>query len=349
MAVSIIAQPFGKWEDRPVSKYIIAEAGGIQVSVINYGATVTNCMVPDKTGAVADVVLGFDTMEEYLQAGTIYAGGICGRYANRIANATFRINGSVYRLAHNNGVNCLHGGFRGFDKVYWDAQLLPANDGVTFTYTSKDGEEGFPGTLTVHVTYRVLNHSLDIEYRAVTDKSTPVNLTSHCYFNLAGRNGESILDHQLQLNASSFLEVNEDFIPTGKMADVKNTAMDFTGMRKTGQAIESINGYDHCWILDNGSELLTKAAALVHEKSGRKMTVYTTQPGIHFYSGHLLEAGIPGWTNGVVWKNFSGLCLETQHYPDSPNNSSFPNTILYPGEVYCEHTIYSFESGAQLS
>lgn len=344
MAVETIAQPFGEFEGRPVTKYVITEPGGIQVSVMNYGASVTNIIVSDKKGMPADVVLGFDTLDDYLLAGSIYMGGICGRYANRIANASFRINGSEYKLAHNNGVNCLHGGFKGFDKAYWDAQLLPEGDGVTFTYRSKDGEEGFPGNLDAAVTYRVADHSLHIDYKAVTDKNTPVNLTSHCYFNLAGRNAGDILDHKLQMNAGTFLEVGDEFIPTGKIAAVANTAMDFTSFQETGFAINEVQGYDHCWVLDKSNEELINAASLLHTGSGRKMTVYTTQPGIHFYSGHLLEESLYVAKNGSRLKNFAGLCLETQHFPNSPNRKDFPNTILFPGETYHEKTIYSFEA-----
>lgn len=342
MAVTTTVLPFGEFEGRQVNKYIITRHAGIQVCVMNYGAAVTNLIVPGKGGVPADVVLGYDKLEDYLQAGNIYMGGICGRYANRIADAKFRINGSEYKLAHNNGVNCLHGGVKGFDKVYWEGEVLPGGDGVKFAYTSKDGEEGFPGNLDVSVTYRVVDNALHIVYGAVTDKSTPVNLTSHCYFNLAGRHNGGILDHLLWINGGQFLEVGDEFIPTGKIVKVDTTAMDFTKPRIAGQAIAEINGYDHCWVLDRSNSELLKAASLFDPESGREMTVYTTQPGIHFYSGHLLGKQMQDTKKGKEYGKYAGLCLEAQHFPDSPNHPAFPNTIVKPGELYREKTVYSF-------
>jgi aldose 1-epimerase len=344
MGAKITVQPFGEWEGRSVNKYIITETAGIQVSVINYGATVTSIIVPDRNGSVDDVVLGFDTLDEYINAGSYYVGGICGRYANRIAGASFRINGSMYNLAGNNGIHCLHGGFKGFDKVYWSAAVLPGEEGVAFTYTSKDGEEGFPGTMITTVTYRVENHSLHITYSAVTDKATPVNLTSHCYFNLSGSKQADILDHELQINADNYLEVDTSLIPTGYYRKVEQTAMDFRIPRTAGEALQQLNGFDHCWILDKKNEELIKAAGLFHQKSGRMMTVYTTQPGIHFYSGHLLDGGLQHAKGDTAYGKYAGLCLEAQHFPDSPNHPEFPGTILYPGETYREQTIYSFST-----
>jgi aldose 1-epimerase len=238
----------------------------------------------------------------------------------------------------------LHGGLKGFDKVYWDATLLQEGDGVRFTYTSKDDEEGFPGNLKVSVIYRVLGNALHIEYNAVTDKKTPVNLTSHCYFNLSGGKETNILNHELQLNADSFVEVDDESIPTGKLISVKNTAMDFKALKKIGPAISEVNGYDHSWVLNKTDGELINAALLVHKESGVKMTVYTTEPAIHFYSGNFLDETLMNNKNGQFIKKYAGLCLETQHFPDSPNNNNFPNTLLYPGEEYRQKTIYKFEN-----
>ncbi|HEV7783241.1 MAG TPA: aldose epimerase family protein [Chitinophagaceae bacterium] len=342
MAVRTTVEDFGTYQGKPVNKYIITELAGIQVTAINYGAAITGIIVPDNTGTPADVVLGFNSLKGYTQAGDMYMGAICGRFANRIAHAKFRINGSEYHLTNNNGRNCLHGGASGFDKAYWDGELLPEEDGVRFTYRSRDQEEGFPGNLDVSVTYRVENSALHIVYQAVTDKATAVNLTSHCYFNLSGGKEKDILGHELELNADRFLEVNGDAIPTGKLIDVKNTPMDFTTLRRTGVAIGKVNGYDHSWILNRSDVELVKAASLVHKESGRCMNMYTTQPAIHFYSGNLLRSDLGDTKQGKGYDKYAGLCLEAQHFPDSPNHKNFPETILEPGEVYAEKTVYSF-------
>lgn len=347
MDVKIDIHPFGEWGGRPVNKYTITEETGIQVSLINYGAAVNSIMVPDRTGAIADVVLGFDTLQGYIDTGDYYIGGICGRYANRIAGASFRINGSAYKLTGNSSGHCLHGGYKGFDKVYWDAAIVPDGNGVAFTYLSVDGEEGFPGNMTATVTYRVENSSLHILYSAVTDKATPVNLTSHCYFNLSGGKQADILDHELEILADSYLEVDTSLIPTGYFNGVAHTAMDFLLPRTAGDALKTINGFDHCWVLYKKNNELVKAAILTDEKSGRVMTVYTTQPGLHFYSGHMLNGGLEHAKGNTTYGKYAGLCLEAQHFPDSPNQSAFPNTILYPGETYREETIYSFNTDTQ--
>lgn len=344
MAVKTTVQPFGEIDGRTVNKYTITQVAGIQVSVMNYGATVTSIIVPDKTGSPADVVLGFDTLEGYIRSGEHYFGGICGRYANRIADGRFRINGSEYHLSKNGGISCLHGGFKGFDKKYWEAEILPEGNGVRFSYKSFDGEEGFPGNMNVSVTYMVANNELHMEYVATTDKASPVNITSHCYFNLSGGNEQNILDHELQLNADRVLEVDEKLIPTGNMNEVKNTAMDFTHLRKIGTSNGSSEGYDYSWVLQKTNGQLEKAVSLVHPASGRKMTVYTTQPAVHFYTGHFLDGKMVDTKKGREYGKYAGLCLEAQHFPDSPNHPGFPDTILKPGEVYTEKTIYSFEN-----
>lgn len=344
MAEETTVQPFGEYEGRQVNKYTITGAAGMEVSVINYGATITNIIVPDKNGLLADIILGFDTLCGYINAGDYYIGGVCGRYANRIANARFRINGNEYKLPGNDGISCLHGGFKGFDKVYWDAEILSDGSGVTFMYNSKDGEEGFPGNMKVAVSYRLVSKALHIEYTATTDKASPVNLTSHCYFNLSGDTEHDILSHELQINANQFLESDNEMIPTGEFLDVKNTAMDFTSERRTDEVIDKAEGYDHCWVLNKVNGELSEAASLTHHGTGRRMTVHTTEPGIHFYSGHLLDGHFTDTKKGKSYGRYSGLCLETQHYPDSPNKKNFPNTILQPGDTYRQQTIYQFEN-----
>lgn len=340
MAVKITVQPFGEYEGKQVNKYTITGDSGMQVGVINYGATITNIIIPDKNGSLADIVLGFESLSGYINAGDYYFGGVCGRYANRIANASFRINGSEYKLAGNNGISCLHGGFKGFDKVYWDAEILSDGNGVTFMYNSKDGEEGFPGNMKVAVSYRLVTNALHIEYTATTDKATPVNLTSHCYFNLSGSDDLNIKEHELSLNADYFVEVGADNIPTGNLVEVLNTQLDF---RETKKLSSNLNGYDQTWVLKNNNGKLVEAAKLFHSKSGREMTVLTTKPGIHFYNGYHLKGNYPGTKKGKDYQQYAGLCLEAQHFPDSPNHSNFPNTVLAPGEVYNHKTIYSFE------
>lgn len=344
MRVTTTEQFFGTFNGKQVNKYTITEVAGIQVSVINYGATITNLIVPDRSGSPADIVLGFDSLEGYVKAADTYMGSICGRYANRIGHAAFNINGSRYNLSKNAGVNCLHGGFRGFDKVCWDAEILPGNDGVIFKYESNDGEEGFPGKLNTSVTYRVNENSLSIEFWAKTNKATPVNLTNHSYFNLSGGKENDIMSHELQLDADLFLETDDEFIPTGMLRQVKSTVMDFSTFHKVKPGIDKTGGYDQSWILNKENGELMKAASLLHKESGRLMTVYTTQPAIHFYSGNFLDGTLKETKKGKVYTKYAGLCLETQHFPDSPNHKEFPDTILKPGEEYLEKTIYSFEN-----
>ncbi len=338
MGVSI--QPFGEFENKPVSRYILTDGNRLQVSAINYGATLQSILLPGKEGGLTDVILGFDTLEGYTGAGSSYIGSICGRYANRIAGAAFHLDGQAYYLAKNDGENFLHGGHRGFDKVYWDAEILPEENAVKFSYSSKDGEESFPGNLLVTVEYKVKGDALHISYRAVTDKATPVNLTSHCYFNLSG--DENILEHELQLNAGRIAEVNNALIPTGKFIHVKGTPFDFTKSKK----IEIVPGteYDHSWVLPESNGELIKAAVLFHQQSGHSMTVHTTQPAIHFYSGHFLDGNLQYTKEGKRYGKYAGLCLEAQHFADSPNQSNFPNTILRLGEVYVQKTVYSFNN-----
>lgn len=342
MAVNVTVQPFGEFEGKAVHKYTIVEDDGIRVAVINYGATVTGILVPGRNGEMGDVVLGFDTLEGYIQSGQFYFGGICGRYANRIAEGRFRINGKEYRLSKNIGMGCLHGGFRGFDKKYWEAVVFAGNDGVRFTYQSADGEEGFPGNLETEIDYRVIDNALHIEYRAATDKATPVNLTSHCYFNLSGGTRQDILSHELMIQSDRIVEVNEGYIPTGKLKGITGSPLDFTRLKKIGEPNTVMTEYDYSWVLNQRSGQLATAASLVHRDSGRCMTVLTSQPAVHFYSGNFLDGKMTGTKNGHRYGKYAGLCLETQHFPDSPNHPEFPNTIVQPGEIYSEKTVYRF-------
>ncbi len=342
MAVNVTVQPFGEFEGRTVNKYTIAEDRGIRVSVINYGAAITGILVPDRNGTMADVVLGFDTLEGYIHSGRFYFGGICGRYSNRIADGRFQINGKEYQLSQNIEVGCLHGGFRGFDKKYWEAKILPGNDGIIFSYKSIDGEEGFPGNLDVEVTYRVTDNELHIGYRAVTDKASPLNLTNHSYFNLSGGADKDIVLHELRINARRIVEVGEGYVPTGKLKNISGSPLDFTHSKLIGEGNGKSPEFDYSWVIDKKNGELAEAVSLRHTKSGRCLTVFTTQPAVHFYSGHFLDGLMTDTKNGSHYGECAGLCLETQHFPDSPNHPEFPNTIIRPGDTYSEKTIFRF-------
>lgn len=335
-------QLFGTLEGQEIKQYTLTNTSGMVVKIINYGGYVTNIVVPNKAGVKEDIVLGFDSLAGYLQKGNPYMGCIVGRYANRIANAKFVLDGKTYQLAANNNGNSLHGGIKGFDKVIWTAQ--PQRDSrLLLDYTSKDGEEGYPGTLKVQVVYTLTPaNELKIEYTAQTDKPTVVNLTNHSYFNLSGGSDSTILGHQLMLDADRYTAVDATLIPTGELPTVKGTAMDFTKPVTIGTDIAKVaGGYDHNWVLNKKGDSLSLAATLYHEGSGRFMEVYTTQPGIQFYTGNFLNGTLTG-KGGKKYVQHSGLCLETQHFPDSPNKPSFPSTTLRPGENYHETTIYKF-------
>lgn len=345
--------PFGKMNDgTAVSQYTITNETGMSMSVTNYGGIITNLKVPDRTGIFEDVVLGYDSLSGYLKSNP-YFGALIGRYGNRIAKGKFSLDGQVYTLATNNGQNNLHGGPNGFDTRFWNIEEHPVSDGAALklTYTSKDMEEGFPGNLAVEVIYQLTNkNELKINYRATTDKKTIVNLTQHSYFNLSGDTKTDILSHELMLSADQFVPVDKTLIPTGELKDVSGTPFDFkapavigSGIDKKDQQLTYGGGYDHCWVLNTQGNMQKVAATLYEPKSGRVMSVYTTEPGIQFYSGNFLDGSITG-KYGVVYKFRYGLCLETEHFPDSPNQNQFPSVVLNPGEVYTTQTTYAFST-----
>ncbi len=327
--------------------YTIKNSSGIQFSVINYGGRFTSIMVPDKLGKAENVVLGYDNLDDYI-ADEFYLGAIVGRYANRIANGKFRLNNVDYTLKINNGPNHLHGGLVGFDKVVWDVEQINNKQscGLKLTYISNDGEEGYPGKLNVEVKYLLTeNNEIIIDYEAVTDKPTPVNITHHGYFNLSGDFNNNVLSHGLKIISSNILENDINSIPTGKLLSVIDTPFDFTKPQLIGDRIFEQNkqlsignGYDHCYVFNNESKELKLVSVLTEANSGRQMEVYTTEPSMQFYSGNFLSKEK---TNGKFTKH-SGLCLETQHYPNSPNNPEFPSTILMPNKKYKSKTIYKF-------
>jgi aldose 1-epimerase len=326
-----------------VFQYTLTNKNGMVVKILNYGGTVTDIITADKNGKMGDVVLGYDSLGGYIQSGNPYFGCLVGRYANRIANAKFTLDGKEYTLAANNGPNTLHGGLKGFDKVIWTVKSFDGSN-LSLSYSSKDGEEGYPGNLTADVMYSLSDdNGLKIEYTAVTDKPTPVNLTNHSYFNLSAGVDSTILDHELMLKADKYTPVNGTLIPTGKIDDVKGTPMDFTTSKKIGRDIAQVaGGYDHNWVFQKPENRFDVVATVYHEPSGRYMEVRTTEPGIQFYSGNFLNGTLKNTRGGVKYIKHAGLFLETQHFPDSPNQPAFPNTILKPGETYQQITVYKF-------
>jgi aldose 1-epimerase len=352
----IKGRPFGKTADgTPVEIYTLTNSHGVEAQIMTYGGIVVSLKVPDRNRRMADVVLGYDTLEGYLKDNSPYFGALIGRYGNRIAGGRFTLDGVTYTLAKNNGENHLHGGLRGFDKVVWKATALGGRGGnrLRLTYLSKDGEEGYPGNLSVTVTYTLTNNNeLRIDYSATTDKDTVLNLTHHSYFNLAGAGTGDILGHEVVINADRFVPVADSgAIPTGELRSVKGTPMDFTQPMLVGARItqpdEQLNfgrGYDHTWVLNKTRARTPSFAARVTEpKSGRVMEVYTTEPGVQFYTGNFLDGTITG-KGGKVYNQRYGLCLEAQHYPDSPNQPKFPSTVLKPGQRYTQTTIYKFSA-----
>jgi aldose 1-epimerase len=333
----------------PVEVYTLTNANGVEMRAITYGGIITSLKVPDRAGRFDDVVLGFDAIDGYLKDPP-YFGALVGRYGNRIAKGQFTLDGRTYKLATNNGPNHLHGGVKGFDKVLWSAVPAEGPEGVsvTFTRTSPDGEEGYPGNLQVSVRYLLTDkNELAIDYRATTDKATPVNLTQHSYFNLAADSGD-ILGHELTLNASRYTPVDDTLIPTGEIATVQGTPFDFRQATAIGARIDTGhvqlkngNGYDHNWVLDRTGAGLARAATVFEPKTGRTLEVATTEPGLQFYTGNFLDGTITG-KGGRVYERRTGFCLETQHYPDSPNHANFPSTIVRPGQAYASKTVFTF-------
>lgn len=352
-AMAVQKAPFGKTADgKDVEVYTLTNKNGLEAKIMTYGATLVSLEVPDRSGHKADVVLGFDSVTPYV-TGVPFYGATIGRFANRIANARFTLDGKVFNITKNDGPNSLHGGARGFDKRLWTAQ--PFEDkhgpGLKLTYVSADGEEGYPGQVTVHVSYQLRNdNDLSIEYDAVTTKPTPINLTNHSYFNLSGNPETTILDEKLTIASDKFTPVNATLIPTGELRPVKGTPFDFskptvigTHINDNDEQIRFGPGFDHNWVLNKPHPAaMTLAAVLSDQSSGRQMDVRTTEPGIQFYSGNFMDGKPAG--KGTVFKHRTGLTLETQHFPDSPNQPKFPNTILRPGQTFHSRTDYIFKT-----
>ena len=335
--------------------YALRNQAGMTVKVTNYGAMITSILVPDRDGKLGDVALGYNSLEEYINAAEKpYFGAVVGRVGNRIANGEFTLDGKTYKLKVNNGPNHLHGGLTGFDKVVWSAKVNEENNSIELTYTSRDGEEGYPGNLACKVTYRLTEkNELIVEYHATTDKATPVNLTQHTYFNLKGEGEGTVVDHEMMINARKFTPVDKTMIPTGELRNVSDTPFDFTKPKSIGKDINAENeqlkfgaGWDHNWVLDRGDvpdDARTLAARVYEPESGRIMEVLTTEPGVQFYCGNFLSGNIIG-KSGKPYVKRGGFCLETQHYPDSPNQPEFPSCILKPGVEYKTSTSFRFST-----
>lgn len=349
-ATTVSKSDFGKTPDGKAVEMYTLTAGKDEVKIITRGARIAAIRTPDKTGKIADVALGYPTLEGYLQDGATYFGSVVGRYGNRIAKGKFSIDGNNYQVPTNNNGNSLHGGTEGFDKRVWTAKQVP--NGVEMTLVSPDGDQGYPGTLTAHVTYTLTSTkdgaALKIQYEASTDKPTVVNLTNHAYFNLSGDGSQTILNHMMKINADHYTPVDSGLIPTGNMDDVSGTPMDFRAPHAIGERINANfeqlklgKGYDHNWILNGPTGVMKLAAEVTEPTSGRMLRVDTTEPGVQFYSGNFLEGKWAGY-NGVKYPFRSGFCLETQHYPDSPNHPGFPSTVLRPGKPYHSTTIFTF-------
>ena len=347
-SAGVESSPFGTLPDGTViTRYTLKNAHGLTARVITFGATLTELWTPDRAGHPGDVVLGFDDLDGYV-ARSPYFGATVGRVANRIARGRFTLDGAAYQLATNNGPNFLHGGLKGFDKVVWTAEIVPAADGVAvrFTYVSRDGEEGFPGTLTASVTYTLTSDDvLRLDYAATTDRATPVNLSNHTYWNLRGEG--DILGHVLWLDADLYTPVDDTLIPTGEQSPVRGTPMDFTTATAVGARIDDVPGkpvgYDHNFVLRNGTGTLALALRLSEPFSGREVEMWTTEPGIQFYSGNFLDGTLTG-KRGTVYPFHGAIVLEAQHFPDSVNQPKFPSIVLAPGRTYTQTTLYRFSA-----
>lgn len=347
----IMKSEFGKTKDgQSVDLYTLTNRHGMVAKITNFGGIITEIRAPDRNGKFEDVVLGFDNLDQYT-AGHPFFGAIAGRYANRIAKGKFTLDGKTYTLAVNNGPNHLHGGEVGFDKKVWEARGTNESAGPTLKlrYISADGEEGYPGKLTTYVTYTLTDdNALKIDYEAKTDKPTVLNITNHSYFNLAGENSGSIADHVLYLNSKEYTQVDDTLIPTGEYKKVKGTPLDFTKPTPIGERMKDIQdktngGYDHNFLLDHPAHKVALAARVMDPASGRVMEVWTDQPAVQLYTGNFLDGTLTG-IGGKKYEKFGAFCLETQHYPDSPNHQQFPSTVLRPGDTFKSETIYKFST-----
>ena len=341
-------------DGQEVHLYTLTNSNGMQVAITNYGARIVSILAPDRNGKMADVVLGFDNLPDYMKYNT-YFGALVGRYANRIGGAKFTLDGKLYHLPVNNGPNSLHGGIKGFDKRFWAAEEIQGEEpSLAMTYSSKDGEEGYPGNLQAKVVYTLTkDNSLKIDYSATTDKDTVINLTNHSYFNLAGEGNGDVLKQVLMINSGKITPADSTQIPTGKIMDVAGTPFDFRKPTPIGARINADNqqlkigkGYDINYILDRKGPGLEVAARAYDPESGRELEVYTTEPGIQFYSGNFLDGSVHG-KRGKAYGSRSAFCLETQHYPDSPNHANFPTTELKPGQTFHEVTVFKFSTTSQ--
>ncbi|WP_299781822.1 aldose epimerase family protein [uncultured Formosa sp.] len=333
-----------------IDKFTLKNANGVELNVITYGGRITSLKVPNKDGKFENVIIGFDNLEDYLKDNPFF-GALIGRFGNRIAKGKFTLDGTEYNLAINDGPNHLHGGVDGFDRVVWTAEPFEGEDNssLKLTYLSKDGEEGYPGNLKVTVIYTLTNdNALDVSYEATTDKATVVNLTQHAYFNLTGDFTKDILDHEVMINADAFLPVDATLIPTGDIKNVEGTPFDFRKPNTIGKDINLENeqlslgkGYDHCWVLNGEKDTMRKVASAYDKSSGRFMEIYTEEPGIQFYTGNFLDSTLP-MPKGGTYGHRTGFCLETQQYPDAPNQKDFPSVVLNPGEMYATKTLFKF-------
>jgi len=350
-AITISKSDYGKTPDGiSVEQYILKNKKGMKIAILTYGGIITSWTAPNKNGIYQDIVLGYNSLDEYIKS-TPYFGAIIGRYGNRIANGKFTLEGIEYTLAQNDGPNNLHGGIKGFDKVVWNAVEVISDTiiGLKLTYHSKDKEEGFPGNLETVVTYTLSeDNTLEVLYEATTDKKTIINLTQHSYFNLSGDFNKTILNHEITIDADTYIPVDEKLIPTGELATVAGTPFDFRKPKTMALEINADNdqlkkggGYDHCWVLNDQDEGMRLNATAYHPETGRLLEVFSNEPGIQLYSGNFLDGTLPS-KNGGTYAYRSGFCFETQHYPDSPNQNNFPSVVLNPGEKYSSKTSFKF-------
>lgn len=341
--VTLTSQAYGIFEGQPITEYTLTNGNGMQVGIINYGGALTKIITQAKDSTWGDVLTGYDSLSGFTQMANPYFGALIGRYANRIAKGTYKVDGVEYHAALNNNGQSLHGGLKGFDKVVWKATPLAGDSSIQLNYESKDGEEGYPGNVKVQVVYTLTaDNGIKIDYTATTDKTTVINLTNHAYFNLSAGKSATIHDHVLQINAQQYTPVDAVLIPTGELLDVKGTPMDFNQPKRIGDDLEKVEGgYDHNWVL-NKAEGLQEVANVYDPLSGRTLTVFTTEPGIQFYSGNFLDGTLTHTKNGIKYIKHGAFTLETQHYPDAPNQAKFPSTLLKPGETYKHTTVYKF-------